>query len=243
VTDAAHLRFEMGDVIDSAFTVLRSHFVLFAVTAFIFAGLPAFLQDGLARLNPGSDPRAAEFLYLLVECILQLGLQATLVTRAVATLTGERVDLRTLVGRGVSAMLPLLGLTVVQGLIIFIGLIALVIPGLFLLTIWSVASPVLVMERLSISMAFRRSSALTKGRRWAVLGLVLIYIVLALVIVLVSSAVAFARASGSLPTTVAGALSATLMFMLTTAGVSALYFELRVTETASAPPALLDTFS
>ena len=53
---------------------------------------------------------------------------------------------------------------------IAIGLIALIIPGLILMTIWAVAAPVVVIERKSAFQAFSRSRELVSGNGWPVFG-------------------------------------------------------------------------
>jgi hypothetical protein len=50
------------------------------------------------------------------------------------------------------------------------GLILLIVPGVLLYIMWSVASPALVAERTGVFGALARSSALTKGARWKVFG-------------------------------------------------------------------------
>ena len=55
-----------------------------------------------------------------------------------------------------------------------IGLILLIVPGLYLLTIWSMLIPVIVIERRSAGEAFTRSREVVRGNGWSVFGLVLI---------------------------------------------------------------------
>lgn len=65
-----------------------------------------------------------------------------------------------------------------------LGTVALVIPGLFLATIWWVAVPASVSERLGVKASFRRSMDLTEGYRWQVLILVLLFVILLVLLVL-----------------------------------------------------------
>lgn len=78
-------------------------------------------------------------------------------------------------------LLPLLLLGIVTGVLTALGFLALVVPGIFLTVIWSVAAPALVVERLSLNQALNRSVDLTKGFRWQILGLLFILIALLLV--------------------------------------------------------------
>jgi hypothetical protein len=66
---------------------------------------------------------------------------------------------------------------VLAGIAIAIGFVLLIIPGLFLITIWAVIVPVVVIERTGVFDAFGRSRELVKGNGWQVFGvLVLLFI-------------------------------------------------------------------
>lgn len=62
---------------------------------------------------------------------------------------------------------------------ITIGLILFIVPGLFLLTIWCVIVPVIVLESRSAGESFGRSRQLVRGEGWNVFGLiVLVFLIL-----------------------------------------------------------------
>jgi hypothetical protein len=62
---------------------------------------------------------------------------------------------------------------ILQALLIMLGLVLFAAPGLYLMTIWAVAMPALVLtEDMQFLDAFRQSALLTRGRRWRVLGVV-----------------------------------------------------------------------
>ncbi|MFZ5609907.1 MAG: hypothetical protein ACOY99_09875 [Pseudomonadota bacterium] len=76
--------------------------------------------------------------------------------------------------------LPLLGLAVVTSAATLLGLLAFIAPGVVIALMWALAAPALVAERLSIPAALSRSSQLTQGQRWRILGLALFLIAAAL---------------------------------------------------------------
>ena len=82
-------------------------------------------------------------------------------------------------------ILPLIVVGILGGLAIGFGLILLLVPGLFLATIWAVVGPVVVLERPGIIAAFGRSKQLVSGSGWPVFGLVLFNIVIGFAIGLV----------------------------------------------------------
>jgi hypothetical protein len=55
-----------------------------------------------------------------------------------------------------------------------IGFLLLVIPGLVLITVWSVAAPVVVVERPPGLKALARSRQLVRGSGWQVFGVILL---------------------------------------------------------------------
>ncbi|KQN08530.1 hypothetical protein ASE85_16450 [Sphingobium sp. Leaf26] len=63
------------------------------------------------------------------------------------------------------------GLSLLTGIGILVGLVFLVVPGLMLLTRWAVSLPAMLRENLSVLEAMARSTALTEGNRWRILGL------------------------------------------------------------------------
>lgn len=73
-----------------------------------------------------------------------------------------------------SAILPLLVAGLLAGIAIAIGLLLLVVPGLFLLTIWAVIAPVIVIEKRGALESFGRSRELVRGHGWTVFAIVVI---------------------------------------------------------------------
>lgn len=71
-------------------------------------------------------------------------------------------------------VLPLIGAGILAGIGIAIGLLLLVVPGLILLTIWSVIAPVIVVENSGAVDAFGRSRELVKGNGWQVFGVIFV---------------------------------------------------------------------
>lgn len=83
---------------------------------------------------------------------------------------------------GLRCFLPMIALTILWILGLLIGYILLIVPAIILATMWSVAAPALVAERLNPVAAFGRSRALTKGIRWPVFGALLLFVIVYFVI-------------------------------------------------------------
>ena len=116
----------------------------------------------------------------LVGIVAEFLLQATLV-KAVQDIRDGRADLS--LGETVRAATPyfwtVAGASILAGIAITIGLILLIVPGLYLITIWAVIVPVIVLEQSGVMASFGRSHQLVKGRGWHVFWtLVLTWLIL-----------------------------------------------------------------
>lgn len=80
-------------------------------------------------------------------------------------------------------VVKLLLFSIIQALLFVLGLVLFAVPGLYLMTIWAVAMPALVLiEDMEVVEAFRQSALLTKGRRWRVFGAIAACIGAALIV-------------------------------------------------------------
>jgi hypothetical protein len=119
----------------------------------------------------------------LVSIVAAFLLQATLV-KAVQDVRDGRVDMS--IGETVRAATPYIwsvaGASILAGIAIVIGLALLIVPGLYLITIWAVIVPVIVIEGSGVFASFGRSQQLVRGRGWHVFAtLVLVYVILLVV--------------------------------------------------------------
>ena len=114
---------------------------------------------------------------------------------------------------------------ILAGLGIGIGLVLLIVPGLFLLTIWAVVSPVIVIERSGVINAFTRSRDLVRGNGWQVLGVIAIFFLILLVVGAVLGAIG--SALGPAGNVVAGIVSSIIVAPLVGLAGAVLYFALR----------------
>ena len=106
-------------------------------------------------------------------------LQGALVT-AVADIRDGRADLS--VEDTFKKAQPFLGrvagASILAGIGIALGLVALIIPGLILMTIWLFIIPVIVLENASIGGSFGRSRELVRGYGMSVFGVILLTLLL-----------------------------------------------------------------
>jgi hypothetical protein len=176
----------------------------------------------------------------LVSIVAAFLLQAALV-KAVQDVRDGRVDMS--IGETVSAAMPYLGAVIVAsllaGIAIVIGLALIIAPGLYLITIWAVIVPVIVIERSGALASFGRSRELVRGRGWHVFGtLVLVYVILLVVDIvlgLIFSALPHVLGSG-----LSAVISGTLISPFLALVVTLVYY--RLSGSAQVPPVPGDNY-
>ncbi len=200
-------------MISDAFDIYKSNFGVLIATGL---GIAVVFGIVIGLLN-NSD---SVFLHF-VGSILQLigsAIYTGFVVKLVQDVRDGRRDQSA--GELISAATPAIGALIVfsilSGIAIGIGFILLIIPGLILLTIWSVGAPAIVAEGRGPLEAFGRSWELVKGQTWTVFG-VLVVVFLILVVASIIVAVIGAAIGGAV-----GAIIAAILVMLLYIPVSAL---------------------
>jgi hypothetical protein len=167
----------IGDVLSEAWALYKRFLKQFFLTAFVvFVVLD--LLSALASAAAGDSALAGAFWGLVGALIGIVGyfwVQGALV-ELVRDVRDGRAD-RT-IGETYESVRPRLPALIVAGILagigIFIGLLLIIIPGLFLLTIWSMIVPVIVLEGKSAGESFTRSREVVRGFGWQVFGLVIV---------------------------------------------------------------------
>jgi hypothetical protein len=150
-------------------------------------------------------------------------------------------------GQLLRAVSPVLGQLILVGVLAgigeVIGFVLIIVPGLILITIWSVAAPVVVLERPGAVRALGRSRELVRGNGWQVFGVIVLLViglgVLTEVIYVIASSAS--TAVGLVVRVVLGILTAPIAAL----AAAVLYFELRgdgAGGAANEPPDRADSF-
>ena len=147
------------------------HLLLLAFVIYLGAAVVAALL-GLAG-NVGA------FLSWIASMFAAFLLQASLVKAVQDEREGRReMTIGDTVNAAMPFLVPVAIVSIVAGIAIAIGLILLLVPGLWLMTIWAVIIPVIIIERSGAFESFGRSQDLVRGRGWHVFfTLVLVYII------------------------------------------------------------------
>ena len=222
--------FDIGRVLQRTFGAIGRNFPLFFGLSLVLAGGPSLVAQFAEEADDLGVRVLVGLVGWLISVLTTLVLQAGLVHGTVADLNGRRTTLSASLAVGGRTFLPVLGISILLVLGVFVGYALLVVPGVFLMVIWIVVVPAEVIERRGVFASFGRSRDLTRGHRWRVLGLLLIYFVLWVVIATVSTAIQ-AGIDGPEGQGLAGLvvfpLLTALSAMVAAVGAAATYVELR----------------
>lgn len=178
--------FSVGDVLARAWNIFIGNIVFFvSVTLLIYliigvgigviAGLAFLLGvSGGMDLLIGIGIAAAVIVVILLFIVLNTVGEAVLLLGAFQRLRGEPLRVNEALKRAFARFFPLFGLGILSGLAVMVGFVLVIVPGVILLVMWAVAVPACVVEGLGPIESMSRSSALTKGHRWKVFGLLLV---------------------------------------------------------------------
>lgn len=237
-------RFTVGSVIARTLSVWWKHVLAFtALSAVVyspFAGaFGLFYGSLLGTTGPRPEQLATYGIAVtaaMVVTVVLAVIQAGAVTYGtVRHLSGERVRVGAMLGAGLRRGLPVVGVGFVLWLGVVVGSILLLVPGVFLLVAGCVAVPAAVVERPGVLGAIRRSFALTRGRRWALLGAGITVLILVSILSAAAQVGAMALLSVLLPPLqaarwliFASQLGNVLFSALPLIGIAVAYHELRV---------------
>jgi hypothetical protein len=194
----------IGRIFNRAFGTIGSNPVATLGIAFLFGALPATLigygSQILQRSAVGFlglwTTLAIGLLSLVLSVACAMLTQGALVRATIAHSEGRKAGFAESAQAGLAVVVPLLLLSIGSGLGIGVGMILLLVPGIILYVMWSVAAPALVEENLGIFEAFGRSNELTSGARWKIFGLELVAFVAYWIFSAAVAALAFAMFGG-----------------------------------------------
>jgi hypothetical protein len=171
--------FRAGPVIAKSLALLRRHLLKFLLLSFVAALPPLLLAADPAAVRRPLDPHYLALalgsglltLFLLALC------QPAILFGAFQTMRGRDFELGEALGKAIERLMPVVGVSLLMLAAILAGSLLLLVPGLMFWTMFLIAIPVCVVERLGPIASLRRSAGLTKGNRLRLFGLFLVLLI------------------------------------------------------------------
>lgn len=168
-----------GMILDRAIQLyLRNFGLLIGVTVVpqLAASLLSFA--GGSVLSRSQSARAwLTFLLITLASTVLTSLSTGAVTVAVSgRYLGREVAIGSCYRAVVRKLARILGARLLAGLLVGVGLLLLVVPGIFWAVAFSLVVPVIMLEGRPEMRVLKRSRLLTKGFRWQILGLFVLYL-------------------------------------------------------------------
>jgi hypothetical protein len=218
-------KIDTARVFERIFEIYRDQFTLL-IPAALVVFVPVAIISGL--IYAGGVSLAGALVVAAVATIATYWFQGMVVEAARDILDGRRDHT---VGSLVRSATPVLGPLVIAGILagigITIGLILVIVPGLFLLTIWAVIAPVIVIERARAIESFGRSRELVRGNGWQVFGVIVALFLLQFIVTAVIQAIANGISDSFGAYAVSDLIVRLLVAPLSALAASVLFFELK----------------
>ena len=249
--------FDIGRVFNRAFGAIGRNIGPFALLALIFSAAPQVIIGLLSIPNDGildfeQQPYVTGAILIgagLVSIVGAFLLQAGVIHGSIDDMNGRKTSLGDCLATATRHFWPVVGISILVSLGTGLGLILLVVPGLILTVMWLVSVPVQVVERRGVTGSMERSSALTKGSRWPVFGLVAIFVVFSWIVSGIAAGLAAAFSGGFMEGMSSLVMQAVLTPLINVvsavigaAGTAATYYELRSIKEGIVPSSLASVF-
>ena len=215
----------MARVFERIFEIYRDQFTLL-IPAALLVFVPVAVISGV--IYAGDVGILGALIVAAIGTIATYWFQGMVVEAARDILDGRRDHS---VGSLLQAVVPVLGPLIVAGILagiaIGFGLLLLIVPGLFLLTIWAVLAPVIVIERRDALSSFGRSRELVRGHGWQVFSVIVVLFLLQFLVTAVIQSLANSVADSVVGFSVADLIVRLLVAPLSALAAAVLFFELR----------------
>jgi hypothetical protein len=232
----------IGEVLDSGLRLFRASLLKclpFGVVMAVMGQVPAAydVAQGRSTLEfPNRDPRwwALYAIATLVSIIMWIAV----LRRQQLIARGERLESREELRAALTRVPAFLGVHILTALAVVLGLILLLVPGIYLMTALSMGGPLTAIERNGPGEAFVRSMELVRGNWWRLSAIFTVILAIVLVIYAVAGLVGAVIATplaGTADVAVVTAMTSVVLLVLTafsmplyTALLLAAYHDLKV---------------
>ncbi len=245
---ASEEKIDIGRVVQRGFQSIGGHALAVVGLALLLVSLPQFLVYSMfprepAAITAGYFLSFSYWLPLIVSVISGFILQATLVRMAILDLSGRQPDVGKSLVAALKLLLPMIGLAILSTIIVGLGFLLLIVPGIIAYIMLIVTVPVLVEERAGVIGSMKRSAELTKGSRLRIFLLLILFFVAYLAITFVATfLLGFGFSDALTVGIVVQSATAGATALLVAAMLASLYVELRTVREGATPEGLAAIF-
>jgi glycerophosphoryl diester phosphodiesterase family protein len=199
----------VGEILDTSFSLYRWHFGALATVSLICTGLPLVLRLFVEAAGGLFTHIPLALVYLLSLVVLSLVATGATVFIVSESYLGRPLSAREALTRATPYMGRILIASLLMALVVGLGFMLMVIPGIILGVGLALAIPAVVLEPgRSASGALSRSWELTRGSRWRIFGLgIVLFVLLYIPVVAISGLVAVLLPRGAGPSFAASSTS------------------------------------
>jgi hypothetical protein len=174
--------FRLADVFSKSFAVYGRRFVPFIVLT-IIASIPIYLliflvgtPTRIATADPAdlAASMGPAVILALANVVTKSLASGAVMYGVVQELRGRAFSVGDSLQIALRRFLPIVGIAICTSIVVMLGTILLIVPGLMLLCMFYVSTPVCVAEQTGVFTSMSRSRFLTKGHRWQVFGMILV---------------------------------------------------------------------
>ena len=233
-TSAPPKRIAVGNVINETFSIYGANLgplIGSALIVFIVVGIIAGILLAVGGI-----------VLALLAAIIRLAGEALYVGFVVKLVEDVRDGRRDqtmgdLFSAAAPSIMSLIAFGILFGIGVGIGFVLIIIPGLILITMWSVGAPAIVAEGVGPIQAFGRSWRLVRGNGWSVFGALLLILIIVILVGFVLGAIATPIGNGAI--VVASIISGALTAPIFALAVTVIFYDLGggTGETAAVPAA------
>jgi hypothetical protein len=218
-------KLDTARVFERIFEIYRDQFTLL-VPAAVVLFLPVAILNGLVLAGGGA---LAALGATAIALIATYWFQGMVVEAVVDILDGRRDHT---VGSLFSSVSPfiwtLIGAGILATIIVVIGFILIIVPGLIALTFLAVVAPAVVIDRAGVTGALGRSRDLVRGNAWRVFGVIVVLFLITAVITSILNAIGGSASDDSFAGfAIADLIGRVLLGPLSAIAATVMYVELR----------------
>jgi hypothetical protein len=167
-----------SEVLDTGFRLIRDHFALLVGIGLVLYGPLAIAQELLAGVQSPEDANATAmivaFLFILGFVALSPIAQGAMTLAIGDVYRGRTMAMGDAFRGGLRRALPLVGTYLLYTLGVAIGIVLLVLPGIYLMVAWMLTTQVVMLEGLAGPAALGRSRELLKEHMLRALGIFIV---------------------------------------------------------------------